>query len=338
MCLTSSRDSPNGGMHGRAGNKTRGQNADHDRGARRGHHGHGPGRCDAGRGPGRCHGDTSRPRGHGRRGQVRVAGLPGEQRSAPGRTSPARQRFIPWGRATTAGARAMSPQSRLAAAANSLGFTGAVLTAVSCTGRSQCTSPGAASTRRGRRTPGRWSAPTHPAAGSPRPRHLRRWRHFEAACPAWPPPGADDGFSGSAESATCWAKAGTAAPGAPSRTRPWSSPPSRPTSRAGGAGDRQGRAAVRHDPGRALERAEVVRRDHQARRRAERVACPATGNCTAVGTNSGGKALAAHWERQGLVGPDHGQPGATQPAERRVLPGEGLHRGRHGRLADEHLS
>ena len=25
------------------------------------------------------------------------------------------------------------------------------------------------------------------------------------------------------------------------------------------------------------------------------VACPATGNCTAVGTNSGGKALAAHW-------------------------------------------
>ena len=36
------------------------------------------------------------------------------------------------------------------------------------------------------------------------------------------------------------------------------------------------------------------------------VACPATGNCTAVGTNSAGKALAAHWN--GKAWSDQSQP------------------------------
>jgi hypothetical protein len=51
----------------------------------------------------------------------------------------------------------------------------------------------------------------------------------------------------------------------------------------------------RRHPGRALERPPLVRGDHQAHRRARRGVLPATGNCTAVGWNDAGKALAAHW-------------------------------------------
>ena len=64
--------------------------------------------------------------------------------------SPARQRFVPWGRATAgsqrhddpAGPRWRPPRTAWASAE-------AVLTAVSCTGRSQCTATGMASTRSG---------------------------------------------------------------------------------------------------------------------------------------------------------------------------------------------
>ncbi|MGH3125213.1 MAG: hypothetical protein ACRDND_29880, partial [Streptosporangiaceae bacterium] len=44
---------------------------------------------------------------------------------------PALRRFVPWGRATAAGASAMTPQARMAAAANALGFSGAELVGVS---------------------------------------------------------------------------------------------------------------------------------------------------------------------------------------------------------------
>ena len=87
--------------------------------------------------------------------------------------SPARQRFVPWGRATAAGASAMmTPQARMAAAANSLGFSGAVLTAVSCTGRSQCTATGMASTRSGKNVKTlaeRWNGTTWAVQSTPTP-------------------------------------------------------------------------------------------------------------------------------------------------------------------------
>jgi hypothetical protein len=55
---------------------------------------------------------------------------------------------LPWAR--SAARHAITPQGRAAAAASSLGFSGADLDGVSCTGKAQCTATGMASTRSGK--------------------------------------------------------------------------------------------------------------------------------------------------------------------------------------------
>ena len=98
-----------------------------------------------------------------------------------------------------------------------------------------------------------------------------------------------------------------------------------------------GRPAVRHDPGRALERPEVVRRDHQARRRADRGGLPRHRELHGRRRRTcGGKALAAHWNGKAWSDQSAASPDQFNAAGGRVLHGgEGLRRGRHGRLGDE---
>ena len=95
-------------------------------------------------------------------------------RAAARLSSPALRRFVPWGRATAAGASAaMTPQARMAAAAaNAFGFSGAELVGVSCTGRSQCTATGLASTRSGKNLKTlaeRWNGTTWAVQSTPTP-------------------------------------------------------------------------------------------------------------------------------------------------------------------------
>ena len=210
--------------------------------------------------------------------------------------------FARWGRAAEAGARAMSPQARTAAAAASFGFSGAVLTGVSCTGRSQCTATGMASTRSGKNVKTlaeRWNGTTWAVQSTPTPfSRTVLGASLEGgvsctsstACVA-------DGFSYTSKSMHLLGEGWNG--------RSWSTQPDATPVVAGQAaaiscrwakdcmavGLRlSGMTLAEHWNGRKWS---AVTTKHAGE--LVGVACPATGNCTAVGTNNGGKALAAHW-------------------------------------------
>ena len=185
-------------------------------------------------------------------------------------SSPALRRFAPWGRATAAGASAaMTPQARMAAAANAFGFSGAELVGVSCTGRSQCTATGLASTRSGKNLKTlaeRWNGTTWAVQSTPTPtsRTLQGGTltggvscTSSTACVA-------DGFSYSKNSMRLLGEGWNG--------HTWTAQPDATPVVAGGSVRHRlpvgqglhgrGRPGLRDDPGRALERPEVVRRDH----------------------------------------------------------------------------
>jgi hypothetical protein len=216
--------------------------------------------------------------------------------------SPALRRLIPWGRATAAGARAMSAQARTAAAASSAGFSGAVLYAVSCTSRSQCTATGMASTRSGKNTKTlaeRFNGSTWAVQSTPTPTSRTLLGGALAAgvsctsstaCVA-------DGFS--------YSKKSTQLLGEGWNGHTWTTQPdATPVVAADPAGlsctwakdcmavgtRLSGMTLAEHWNGRKWS-ALTTKHDGTL----EGVSCPATGNCTAVGSNDGGKALAAHW-------------------------------------------
>jgi hypothetical protein len=230
--------------------------------------------------------------------------------------SPARQRFVPWGRATTTGAQAMSPQSRLGAAANSLGFSGGVLTAVSCTGRSQCTATGMASTRSGKNTKTlaeRWDGTAWAVQSTPTPTSRTVLGGTleggvsctsSSACVA-------DGFSYSKKSmqllgegwnGRTWSTQPDAAPVAAAQPAGISCRWAKDCMAVGGR--LSGMTLAEHWNGRKWS---AVTTKHEGELNG--VACAATGNCTAVGTNSGGKALAAHWNGEAWSDQSVASPG-----------------------------
>ena len=85
------------------------------------------------------------------------------------------------------------------------------------------------------------------------------------------------------------------------------------------------------DPGRALERAELVRRDHQAHGRTGRRILPGHRELHGRRLEQRREGARRALEREGLVGRVPGRPAAAQPAGERVLPSHhGLHRGRGG--------
>ncbi len=215
---------------------------------------------------------------------------------------PAARRFVTWGRAAEAGARAMSPQIRMSSAANSPGFSGGVLTGVSCTGRSQCTATGMASTRSGKNVKTlaeRWNGTSWAVQSTPTPTSrtvLGGTLEGGVSCTSATACVAD-GFSYGSKS--------TQLLGEGWNGRTWSTQPDATPVVAGQAAGiscrwakdcmavglrLSGMTLAEHWNGR---RWSAVTTKHAGE--LVGVACPATGNCTAVGTNSGGKALAAHW-------------------------------------------
>ena len=256
--------------------------------------------------------------------------------------SPALRRFVPWGRATAAGASAMmTPQARMAAAANALGFSGAELVGVSCTSRSQCTATGMASTRSGKNAedPGRAVERHHvgrPVHAHPHLPHPARAAPWPAACPAPRPPPAWRTASRTARAACgCWARAGTGTPGPRSRTRPRWWPPIRRASPAPGprtawpwAAGCSGMTLAEHWNGRKWS-AVTTKHDGDP----DRGGLPRHRELHGRRHERWREGARRALEREGLVGPVRGQPAPAQRSGRRVLhSGEGLRRGRHGRL------
>ena len=216
--------------------------------------------------------------------------------------SPALRRLVPWGRAATAGASAMSPQARMAPTAASFGFSGAELVGVSCISRSQCTATGMASTRSGKNVKPlaeRWNGTTWTVQTTPSPASRTVLGGALAggvsctsstACVA-------DGFSYSKKSMQLLGEGWNG--------HTWTTQPdATPVVAAEPAGISctwakdcmavgsrlSGMTLAEHWNGRKWS-AVTTKHDGEL----VGVACPATGNCTAVGTNEGGKALAAHW-------------------------------------------
>jgi hypothetical protein len=218
-------------------------------------------------------------------------------------SNPALRRFVPWGRATAAGASAtMAPQTRMAAAANALGFSGAEFAGVSCISRSQCIATGMASTRSGKNVKTlaeRWNGTTWAVQSTPTPTSRTVLGGTleggvsctsSAACVA-------DGFSYSKKSMQLLGEGWNG--------RTWSTQPdAAPVVAAQPAGIAcrwakdcmavgsrlSGMTLAEHWNGRKWS---AVTTKHDGALIG--VACPATGNCTAVGANENGKALAAHW-------------------------------------------
>jgi len=231
-----------------------------------------------------------------------AAGSTPASRAVARLNSPVMRRLVPWGRATTAGARAMSPQARTAAAANMFGINGAVLEGVSCTGRAQCTATGTASTRSGKNVKTlaeHWNGTTWTVQSTPTPTSRTLQGGALAGGVSCPSSTAcvADGFSYSKKSMQLLGEGWNG--------RTWSTQPdATPVVAAEPAGisctwskdcmavgDRlSGQTLAEHWNGRKWS---AVTTKHLGELAG--VSCPATGNCTAVGTNSGGKVLAAHW-------------------------------------------
>jgi hypothetical protein len=216
--------------------------------------------------------------------------------------SPVMRRLVPWGRAATAGARAMSPQARAAAAANMFGINGAVLEGVSCTGRAQCTATGMASTRSGKNVKTlaeRWNGTTWAVQSTPTPTSRTLQGGALAAGVSCPSSTAcvADGFSYSKKSmqllgegwnGRTWSTQPDAAPVVAAEPAGISCTWAKDCMAVGGR--LSGGTLAEHWNGRKWS---VVPTKHDGELMG--VSCPASGNCTAVGTNEGGKALAAHW-------------------------------------------
>jgi hypothetical protein len=196
----------------------------------------------------------------------------------------------------------MTPQARMAAAANPFGFSGAELVGVSCTGRSQCTATGLASTRSGKNLKTlaeRWNGTRWAIQSTPTPtsRTLQGGAltggvscTSSTACVA-------DGFSYSKNSMRLLGEGwnGHTWTAQPDATPVVAAEPAGIACRwakdcmAVGGRD-SGMTLAEHWNGRKWS---TVTTKHDGELIG--VACPATGNCTAVGQNMGGKALAAHW-------------------------------------------
>ena len=224
-------------------------------------------------------------------------------RAAARLSSPALRRFAPWGRATAARASAMmTPQARMAAAANQFGFSGAELVGVSCTGRSQCTATGLASTRSGKNVKTlaeRWNGTTWAVQSTPTPTSPTLQGGTltggvsctsSTACVA-------DGFSYSKSSMRLlgegwnghtWTAQPDATPVVAAQSAGIACRWAKDCMAVGGR--LSGMTLAEHWNGRKWS-ALTTKHDGEL----IGVACPATGNCTAVGQNVGGKALAAHW-------------------------------------------
>jgi hypothetical protein len=217
--------------------------------------------------------------------------------------SPALRRLVPWGRAMAAGASAMmTPQARMAAATNALGFSGALLTGVSCISRSQCTATGMATTRTGKNAKTlaeRWNGSTWAVQSTTTPTSRTVLG------------GALDGGVSCTSATACvadglsYGKQSERLLGEGWNGHTWTTQPDAAPVVAAEAsgiscrwakdcmavGDRlSGMTLAEHWNGRKWS-ALTTKHDGGL----FGVSCPATGNCTAVGTNEGGKALAAHW-------------------------------------------
>lgn len=217
--------------------------------------------------------------------------------------SPALRRLVPWGRAMASGASAMmTPQARRAAGTSALGFSGALLTGVSCISRSQCTATGMATTRSGKNAKTlaeRWNGSTWAAQSTPTPTSRTVLG------------GALDGGVSCTSAAACvadglsYSKKSERLLGEGWNGHTWTTQPDATPVVAAEAsgiscrwakdcmavGDRlSGLTLAEHWNGRKWS-ALTTKHDGLL----SGVSCPATGNCTAVGTNSGAKALAAHW-------------------------------------------
>jgi hypothetical protein len=196
----------------------------------------------------------------------------------------------------------MTPQARMAAAANMFGLNGAVLYGVSCTGRAQCTATGMASTRSGKNVKTlaeRWNGTTWTVQSTPTPtsRTLAGGALIagvsctsSTACMA-------AGFSygkktdqllGEGWNGHSWTTQPDSAPvvsGEPSRIScTWAK-----DCTAVGTRD-SGMTLAEHWNGKKWS-AETTKHDGSL----NGVSCPADRDCTAVGANENGKALAAHW-------------------------------------------
>ncbi len=233
------------------------------------------------------------------------------------------------------GTLSMTRQARAAAAASAATFSGAELAGVSCTGRKQCTATGLASTRTGKNykpLAERWNGTTWTAQRTPTTN--------SGGLPGGPPAA---GVSCTSSSA-CMA-AGFSYTATKSRLlgegleRAHLDHPVRLHARGGRGTGRDllylgqglhggGHPFVGPDPGRALERPALVRRDHQAHGSAHGCVLPRHrelhGRRMEQRREGAGRAL----EREGLVRRVACRPAAAQPALRGVLPGHQLLRGR----------
>ena len=213
-------------------------------------------------------------------------------------SNPAARWLAPWDRA---GARRSGSMTAQATAAGP-GFSGAYLDGVSCTGRSQCTATGTATTRTGKNLKPlaeRWNGTSWTVQSTPTT-NTGGWLG-----------GTLDGGVSCTSSTACMAagysysKSFARLLGEGWNGRTWAiQPDSKPAT--GGqpfgiscrwakdctaVGQRlTGMTLAEHWNGRAWS-AQTTKHLGAL----ESVSCPATGNCTAVGSNSAGKALAAHW-------------------------------------------
>ena len=222
--------------------------------------------------------------------------------SAAAMTNPAARWLAPWDRARATGSKSMTAQARTAATASGPGFSGAYLDGVSCTGRSQCTATGTATTRTGKNLKPlaeRWNGTSWAVQSTP-----------TTNTGGWLGGTLDDGVSCTSSTACMAAGYSYSRSFARLLGEGWNGhtwtiqPDSKPAT--GGqpfdiscrwakdctaVGQRlTGMTLAEHWNGRTWS-AEATKHLGAL----EGVSCPATGNCTAVGSNSAGKALAAHW-------------------------------------------
>jgi hypothetical protein len=212
--------------------------------------------------------------------------------------SPATRWLVPWTRAKASAARMMTPQATMAFP----GFSGAFLNGVSCTGRSQCTATGVATTRTGKNLKPlaeRWNGTSWTVQSTPTT-NTGGWLG-----------GTLDGGVSCTSSTACMAagysysKSFARLLGEGWNGHVWTiQPDSKPAT--GGqpfgiscrwakdctaVGQRlTGMTLAEHWNGRRWS-AQTTKHLGAL----DGVSCPATGNCTAVGSNSAGKALAEHW-------------------------------------------
>ncbi len=231
-----------------------------------------------------------------------AAASPAASSAAAHAGNPAGRWLAPWERARATGSKSMSAQARTAATASSPGFSGAYLDGVSCTGRSQCTATGTATTRTGKNLKPlaeRWNGTSWTVQSTPTT-NTGGWLG-----------GTLDGGVSCTSSTACvaagysYSKSFSRLLGEGWNGHSWAiQPDSRPAT--GGqafgiscrwakdctaVGQRlTGMTLAEHWNGRTWSAQTTKHLGELAS-----VSCPATGNCTAVGSNSAGKALAAHW-------------------------------------------